>query len=756
MFSSICRRASASVLQPLTAALYLFVVACGNSGVPAIGSGPPATPEPGAPPTTSSLPSVASGARPGPALLYAAAPPAPQLENVPPWSAAPILVAGASAYRGGEFLYQDFLHDDRGAAGVQDPNDPQLLSGKFLFSPKAGTLTYPTDVAAFANNAADLVELRVKPLADATAFRVTLNTLIDPARVAFTIALGSSAQAVAWPHAAGVKSPAQYFLTVHGDMIELYEATAARVVAMPGASVKVDLARRQFDLRVPLTAWNPGAGKVRMAAATGLWDIAKQQYLQALPTASATAPGGAAPSLSGLFNVAFRAKEPFPNYTVMGAALNTVDAAAAAIVEAKWWREFDQAAALRDGDISAFFAEVDFAKLAARSTDDSGVPSSGPLVRLFPSRFSFGQGVDHSKACDRFPTTCEGVLVGQLQTYSLYVPAKAVPARGWGLTLQLHALSGVYSLYNGSQYQSQFGDRASGSLVLTPGGRGPNGDYIDITEADVFEAWADVARHYKVDPDWTAISGYSMGGGGTYKLSMRWPDLFGRAMGSAAVATEDQGSYLPPLRNIPLLTWVGTADEGSAPEIQGAIDRATAAGLRFALDSFTAAEHLTIYTNNEWAPAAEWLGEHRIDRNPPHITYWVDPRWDSERAGMVADHAYWLSGMKRRADTAIGKIDVRSEGFGLGDAPVLGAVGSVGVLMGGTHGPAPFQRTSQDWGPAPAAAKADRLVIIASNLATVTVDVQRAKVSCAADVQLSSDGPMRVELAGCNRTVTAN
>src|SRR5213595_883592 len=128
---------------------------------------------------SSSLPSVASGSRPGPDLLYAPPPAAPQLENTGVWKAPPILVSGAEAYRAGEFLYQDFLFDDHGGTGPgDDPNDP-FNQVENMFSPKHGTLSYPTDTATYANNAADLVELRVKPLPDATAFRVTLNTLKD-------------------------------------------------------------------------------------------------------------------------------------------------------------------------------------------------------------------------------------------------------------------------------------------------------------------------------------------------------------------------------------------------------------------------------------------------------------------------------------------------------------------------------------------------------------------------------------------------
>ena len=73
---------------------------------------------------SSGLPAVKSGARPGPDVLHAPLPRAPQLENAGAWKAAPILISGASAYRDGEFLYQDWIYDDYGAAGGGDPEDP--------------------------------------------------------------------------------------------------------------------------------------------------------------------------------------------------------------------------------------------------------------------------------------------------------------------------------------------------------------------------------------------------------------------------------------------------------------------------------------------------------------------------------------------------------------------------------------------------------------------------------------------------------
>src|SRR3954454_3427412 len=209
-----------------------------------------------------SLPSVPSGARPGPELLYAPAADAPQLQNTGVWHAPPILVSGAEAYRDGEFVYQDFLFDDHGATGsADDPNDP-FNQVENMFAPKHGTLSYPTDTATFANNAADLVELRVKPLPTATAFRVTLNTLKAPDRTAFTIALGDAPAPVPWPHGAGVSSPAQLFLTVPGNHADLLNAATGQPLT-PAPTASVDLSRRQIDVRIPHAAWDPGTSTVR-------------------------------------------------------------------------------------------------------------------------------------------------------------------------------------------------------------------------------------------------------------------------------------------------------------------------------------------------------------------------------------------------------------------------------------------------------------------------------------------------------------
>lgn len=700
-----------------------------------------------------SLPSSTSGHRPGPDILYGSPANAQQLSNAGVWRAPPILVSGTTAYRGGEFLYQDYLYDDHGAAGVSDAT---ALANEPAFAPPSGTATYPTD-PVFAANAADLVELRVKSLRRSTALRVTLNTMVDPTRTAVTIAIGTSASPVAWPHGAGVSSPAQLFLTTHGSSAALEDAAGRKLSPAPTAQVSV--ARRQVSITVPHAAWDPGLAAVRLAAGVGLWDPDAGTYLAPRPgPASADTPGGGIAGASALFNLAFRSSEPTPDWARMGTSRTIADAAAMARVAGGWWRETAQAAALRDGDAGRFSARVDFAKLAARVTDNSAVPTAGVINRIFASHFSSGQGVDQAQDCGRFPTSCRGELVGQLQTYALYVPRKKRPVRGWPLTLLLHAASANHNEYLGSRNQSQIGDQADGRIVLTPGSRGPDGDYTEIAEADAFEAWADVARNYPLDPRSSSIAGYSTGGGGAMKLAQRWPDLFARSVGVAAVVMDGgfEHQWMASLRNVPVMTWIGTADEASGGlATERSVLDLTAHGLRFILDEFLTAEHLTLATNDEYGPVAEFLASGRINGDPPHVTFVVDPRWSFPGARLVADHAYWLSGLRVRSpETApAALVDARSEGFGLADAPVVANAPSAGVLAGGNHGPMPFVRRQQSWGQVPKRPAIDRLVLSATNLSTATIAMDRAQLTCAALLRVITDGPLRLKLGGCGTTL---
>jgi C-terminal binding-module, SLH-like, of glucodextranase len=709
------------------------------------------------------------GPRPGPAILYETPAIAPELTNTGIWRAPPILISGTTAYRDGEFLYQDYLYDDHGAREVLDPTDPRA-SGD-TFSKPNGTYTYPTG-PGYNNDAADLVEFRAKPTANYTAFRITLNTLENPSLIAFSIALGGQpGQTFAFPDGANVVAPASLFLTVHPSgsqlVADLVHAGSDAPVSGPAPQVTVDMQRRQIEVDVPHQDWNPGQSTVRMAMGVGLWNSATGKYLLPGPTATATQPGGAgiATNPAAFFNVAFRTAEPFPSET----------AETGAVLDAAWWRDQEQGTALAQGNISPFYANVSFAKLLNDVTDNSDVPTTGPMDRILASHFEPAQGANFSSECGlagaEEPSTCVPEYQGNLQPFAVYIPAGPAPSGGYGLTLLLHSLSANYNQYLGSRNQSEFGDRTNPSIVITPEARGPDQEYEGLGAADVFEAWAEIASLYPLNPAYADITGYSMGGIGTFKLGAQFPDLFARAQ--PTVGFETNNDVVASLRNLPVLMWNVSSDElVNASDYTPTAAKLASLGYRYELDVYqpcanslcspVLANHLMLGINDQFAPAAAFLGSATVDLNPAHITYVVDTARDRPSYGIVGDHAYWVSGLTLRSASHTsatgdpeGEIDVFSHGFGTADPIASGSEPGAGTLTGGNMGPLAFASLSQTWGPALPAPASDTLDVTATNIATASIDVSRARVNCGVHVNVTTDGPITIDLTGCNRTIQA-
>jgi hypothetical protein len=485
-----------------------------------------------------------------------------------------------------------------------------------------------------------------------------------------------------------------------------------------------------------------------MSMGTGLWDKGAGTYAKPGQVASATQPGGASSDGEAIFNLAFRTSERVP--VIYTCCANTIAEGSVQVKEdGSWWRERYQADALANGDVSEFNAEIDFGELLRGVTDNSGIPKTGNIDRIYATHFNLGQGIDYNVMCLTAAANCTGRYLGQLQPYALYVPDKPVPANGFGLVISMHGLSANYNEFLGSHEAEQMADRGSGSIFASPEGRGPDGDWQSYAQADVFDMWNDIANHYHLNPDITDVTGYSMGGSGTYTLGSEWPDLWARAFpivgppGSA-------GSYAN-FRNIPMMAWYGQNDELVGPEMsEQSFQNALNAGIRYDHWLFTPAGHVTEGNNDEYSPAAAFFGEATVDRNPTHVTYYYDPSTNDPVLG-PHDHAYWLFGITLRDPSSAGKIDVRSLASGRGDPPTEPVQIGYHLLYGGSHGPIPYQERTLAWGAAPAQAKADELVINATNISAVTIVPSRAGVTCAAKLAVTSDGPLHVTLAGCGR-----
>ncbi len=334
------------------------------------------------------------------------------------------------------------------------------------------------------------------------------------------------------------------------------------------------------------------------------------------------------------------------------------------------------------------------------------------------------------------------------------------------MTLNLHYCGGNHN--QGPPNAAAVGERGSGSLVLTPLARIPCSWYWSGAAADVFEAWADVRRHFPVDDSWSAVSGWSMGGYGAYKLVAQFPDLFGRALTDIGCVSAETGwpgrpapsisgpgaeiiHLVPSFRNVPLLSANGNADPLCTTSSQAQVlERFRELGYRYDWRWY-AGGHGPMYPTGQ--EVAEYLGTDKVEPNPPHVTYVVNEAMNEPEWGLNSDHAYWLSGLTLRDPSAgdgMGTVDAFSRGFGVAKrqpAPV--------ETTAGTSNGVPYTGELGTWREPAAAPVRDELALTLTNISSVTVDVARARLSCDTELDVTTEGPVAVHLAGCRRTLHA-
>ena len=173
---------------------------------------------------------------------------------------------------------------------------------------------------------------------------------------------------------------------------------------------------------------------------------------------------------------------------------------------------------------------------------------------------------------------------------------------------------------------------------------------------------------------------------------------------------------------------------------------------RYEADVFIPGEHLSLAINDQYQPAADFLGNARVLRNPHHVTYVWDPAVDSSPHGIVSDHAYWIS--KIRLGGAKGTIDAFSHGFGRGDPAAGPTQNGGGTLEGGAATPSyPYTSQSKAWGPTPPLPRRNLIELQTTGISSLSIDVGRARVTCKVKVHAGHTVPLTVRLPGCGRTI---
>jgi predicted esterase len=648
------------------------------------------------------------------------------------------------------------VYDDHGALGVIVSSPTSSLA------PNIGTYIYPEGPAA--NNGADIFRAAVGLDAGNTYWRVDWTTLIDRtvpiAMWAFDTDRSARTGISAWPAGAKVASPGvERALVVSSRGAWLLGATDRTDVTKAGGALHVDMAARSFVVRIPRKVL-PVSGAWRVRLAAGLADRSGSAFAP-VPLSRGARPGG--PSV---YNVAFRTLDQEPPLTGSGPAPDLRGVPVAQVVDGNLWNEAGQAAALSRGDVSGFFRDVRWADLAGRRSEREPMPT-GYSVRWYVTRLNLGQGVIPSESGNP-EGDIEPNYLSRVQPYAVFVPSTYRASRPAPLTWILHSLGVNHNQYGSTAPNLlQEACEKRGSICATILGFGPDGWYMREAEVNFWEVWHQLATHYRLDTGRTVISGYSMGGYGTYRLGLTYPDLFAKAMPLAAppvcgarligpltgaeaddpVCAQDGDTkpMVPNARWLPYVIGHGAADQ--LVPVTGVMEQARAfatAGYRYRLHLHPTGDHVLWSIEDWFSGEVAALGASRRTGDPDHITYAWYPDAADRALGLGPTGAYWLRGLRARHT----EPGVMAEVEALTRArPYFAVTPERQTSVSTSLELAPAVVFSQVWrlGPRPAARPELKLRLV--NVESLGVDMRRAGL-LRGTVFVSTDGPAVLRLLG--------
>jgi hypothetical protein len=662
-----------------------------------------------------------------PAALYRHEPTLPTATGWPASNTAFPRTSGTGRYAGGGLFWTDYLYDDHGAY-TASPGSPAVAAG----TPGGGTYTYPAGAAH--DNGADIFRAAVALRGTTSYWRVDWTTLADPAvpiaEWTFDRDANPATGGSTWPAGAGVASKGidtALVMSSHGAKV-LDVASGAVRATLP---VTVDRTAQSFVVAVPATVLKPtGTWRIRLGA--GLADPAGTAFARP-PQTSAAQPA--------VYNATFRTR-------LQEAPTNN------------FWNDMAQAKALTAGDVSSFFADVKWSRLAARITTPEARPT-GWSDRWYVSAIRLGTGIvtDPSTISDGKPN-----YLGRVQPYAVYIPAHR-PARA-SLTFLLHSLTQNHNQYAATTpHFTKAACEDRHSICVTTLGRGPDGGYHDEAQLDFWQVWHSVAATYLLDPDRTILCGYSMGGIGSNQIAMEHPDLFARSVTLAGGVGD-----LPSLVN---LRWVPTYLAGGAQDElvwvttqkqqADAMDRL---GLRYRWLVYPAMDHVAYELADSFGDAAAYMKDDLRTTDPEHVTFTWTPRdaatfassneltqggisW-TQRPDLAVGTtgAYWLRDLKARSVNSDASVDASSASL-----TTIEGTPARSQSAATTGGPEPGIATTLDWHPNTIAVRpvpGPALRLHLSNVRSLAVLLKLAGLGHPGErvtLTVDTNGPVAIRLA---------
>ena len=676
--------------------------------------------------------------------------------------------SGTGRLIGGAFEWTDWVYDDYGAASADDESLNSITSGADSLSPAQGQYVYPSGAAD--NDGADIFRAAVGLTRSATIWRVDWNTLADPnvpiAEWTFDTDDNAHSGASKWPADANVSSPGiKKALVVSAKGAELINAVTDRTIAT--FPTTVDMTARSFLVTIPLSVM-PVSGKWRIRLAAGLADAAGTGF--AVPTLSGGTPASA--TAPRVYNITFRAAAQEPAiytggpsnltaarlraYLQSSPLLGAYGAQAIpGLLTANFWAEDDQAETLATGDVSKFSQVISWSALARHEK------TSPPLLKGWSDRWyvtdlKLGQGVAGG-------SNANPAFLSRVQPYAVYLPSNYTPRKALPLTWMLHSADVNYNQYgavNPRLVKEECQDRDS--ICVSSEGFGGDGLYVGDAEHDFWQVWRQVALAYPVESSRTVISGYSMGGLGSFVLPTTYPSDFSESMpldggfDEACTTASGEGTSqfdiaaaadrTANVRWVPMSISNSYTDELSPyPDEVANLDRYLNAGDRVTLFSTSTPEHITTDVTDGFSTQVAALhGTPPGTADPGAIDYTWCPNVVNAALGLGPTAVYWLSGLSQR-DTATPATTAQ---IVANDAAIPEPAETERVSESVVNPPdaPPMELTTGSWKPGATPAAKPTLNLTLTNVARLTIDTAAARLPHGT-ATVTTDGPAQLTLS---------
>jgi pimeloyl-ACP methyl ester carboxylesterase len=184
------------------------------------------------------------------------------------------------------------------------------------------------------------------------------------------------------------------------------------------------------------------------------------------------------------------------------------------------------------------------------------------------------------------------------QPFKIAIPTGYDKNRTYPLVVVMHGYGGNHMEYSGGVASNP------DFFELDVLGRARGGGYTDLSEADVLDAVDYVKKHWRIDDDRIHLTGASMGGGGTFKLSTRYPDRWASGRPVCGYGTD------LPIRNaltVPLYS-THSVDDPTVPVLgsRATLRKLADAGGRVVIDETNGLQHAAWNYTEGNNRAAEW------------------------------------------------------------------------------------------------------------------------------------------------------